>query len=119
MADAVTAKPHSRPSSAAKSPPPVSGLRGVFTRLRDSFTHTPQALALVWGSSRAATIGLALLTGVAVLLPLLIAYVGKGIVDAAVARSTALATRYVIYEFALVAAQALVQRGLVLVRATL
>ncbi|HMY38797.1 MAG TPA: glutaminase, partial [Marinagarivorans sp.] len=39
--------------------------------------------------------------------------------DAAVARSTALATRYVIYEFALVAGQALVQRGLGLLRATL
>ena len=120
MAAALTVKPHSRTTTtAAKTPTPVPGLRGVFTRLRDSFTHTPQALAMVWRSSPAATFGLAVLTGVAVLLPLLIAYVGKGIVDAAVARSTALATRYVIYEFALVAAQALVQRGLVLVRATL
>ena len=94
-------------------------MRALITRLRDSFTYTPRALGMVWRSSKLATAGLAGLTAVAVLLPLLIAYVGKGIVDAAVARSTALATRYVIYEFALVAAQALVQRGLVLVRATL
>jgi ATP-binding cassette subfamily B protein len=97
----------------------ATGLRGVLRRLRDSFTHTPRTLALVWRSSPLATLGLAALTGIAVVLPLLVAYVGKGIVDAAVARSTALASRYVLMEFGLVAATALVQRGLVLVRGTL
>ena len=119
MAAAQTSKP-AVPAPSAASPSRLrAGLRALLTRLRDSFTYTPRALGMVWRSSKVATAGLAGLTAVAVLLPLLIAYVGKGIVDAAVARSTALATRYVLYEFALVAAQALVQRGLVLVRATL
>ncbi len=98
---------------------PAVGWRAALLRVRDSFTHTPRTLALVWRSSPVATVGLAVMTGTAVVLPLLIAYVGKGIVDAAVARSTALATRYVLYEFALVAATALVQRALVLLRGTL
>ncbi len=119
MAAAQTSKPAVPAPSAASSSRLGAGLRALLTRLRDSFTYTPRALGMVWRSSKVATAGLAGLTAVAVLLPLLIAYVGKGIVDAAVARSTALATRYVLYEFALVAAQALVQRGLVLVRATL
>ena len=111
--------PH--PHGASPESPPLfgAGVGALLNRLRDSFTYTPRALAMVWRSSPATTLGLAGFTAAAVLLPLLIAYVGKGIVDAAVARSTALATRYVIYEFALVAAQALVQRGLGLLRATL
>lgn len=111
--------PH--PHGASPESPPLfgAGVGALLNRLRDSFTHTPRALAMVWRSSPAATLGLGGCTAAAVLLPLLIAYVGKGIVDAAVERSTALATRYVIYEFALVAAQALVQRGLGLLRATL
>lgn len=119
MAAPQTAQPQAPAPSAASRSWLGAGGRALITRLRDSFTHTPRALGLVWRSSKLATVGLAGLTGLAVLLPLLIAYVGKGIVDAAVARSTALATRYVLYEFALVAAQALVQRGLVLLRATL
>jgi ATP-binding cassette subfamily B protein len=119
MAAAQPAPPPAPAPKAANSTWLGTAVRALLTRLRDSFTHTPRALALVWRSSKLATAGLAGLTAVAVLLPLLIAYVGKGIVDAAVARSTELATRYVIYEFALVAAQALVQRGLGLLRATL
>ncbi|HRI52448.1 MAG TPA: ABC transporter ATP-binding protein [Pseudomonadota bacterium] len=119
MAAPQTAQPAAPAPRAANPSWLGAGARALITRLRDSFTHTPRALGLVWRSSKLATVGLAGLTGLAVLLPLLIAYVGKGIVDAAVARSTALATRYVLYEFALVAAQALVQRGLVLLRATL
>src|SRR5690348_13883764 len=111
--------PHGRSPAAVASNEAATGLRGVLLRLRDSFTHTPRTLALVWRSSPLATLGLGALTGVAVVLPLLIAYVGKGIVDAAVARSTAQATRYVAMEFGLVAATALVQRGLVLLRGTL
>lgn len=116
----MSARPPHPHRSATESPSLFGGgLRALGNRLRESFTHTPRALAMVWRSSPLSTLGLAVLTAAAVLLPLLIAYVGKGIVDAAVARSTALATRYVLYEFALVAAQALVQRGLGLLRATL
>src|SRR5256885_3322287 len=47
------------------------------------------------------------------------AYAGKGIVDSVVARSTALALRWVLIELAIVGTQALVQRGLGLTRSLL
>ena len=90
-------------------------IRRGLVRLRESFTHTPQALALVWRSSRLSTVGLALLTALGVLWPLAVAYVGKAIVDAVVAQDRALALRLVVLEFGLVAAQALTQRGLALI----
>lgn len=66
-----------------------------------------------------ATLGLAALTLLGALVPLAIALAGKAIVDAVVAQDPALALRWGITELGLVAAQALVQRGLLFVRATL
>ena len=82
MAGATSAHPH-RAATAVTVPP--AGIRGTLARFRESFAHTPRTLALVWRSSRRATVGLGVLTGLAVVLPLLVAYVGKGIVDAVVA----------------------------------
>jgi ATP-binding cassette subfamily B protein len=76
-------------------------------------------LALVWRSSPTQTIALGVLTVVGGLFPLGVAYAGKRIVDAVVARSAAETTRWVLVELALVIGLAIVQRGLGLVRSLL
>jgi len=53
--------------------------------LHRSFTHTPQAVRLVWQANRWATIGLGFLTLAGALLPVAQAWVGKLIVDGVVA----------------------------------
>lgn len=87
-----------------------------LSRLRGSFAYTPRALGLVWRSSRAATIALGALTLAAAVLPLAVAYAGKAIVDAVVARDADAALRWVLLELALVASLAATSRGLALVR---
>ena len=56
-----------------------------WRKWRNTFTHTPQALELVWRTNRWATVGLALLTLGGALLPATQAWVGKLIVDGVVA----------------------------------
>ena len=56
-----------------------------WQKIRTAFTHTPQALRLVWQTSPAATVGLAFLTLAGALLPATQAWVGKLIVDGVVA----------------------------------
>jgi ATP-binding cassette subfamily B protein len=56
-----------------------------WRELRHTFTHTPQALQLVWRTNRWATMGLGLLTLGGALLPATQAWVGKLIVDGVVA----------------------------------
>ena len=56
-----------------------------WRELRHTFTHTPQALRLVWQTNRWATMGLGLLTVGGALLPATQAWVGKLIVDGVVA----------------------------------
>jgi len=56
-----------------------------WQKIRTSFTHTPQALWLVWQTNRVATVGLAFLTLAGALLPAAQAWVGKLIVDGVVA----------------------------------
>jgi ATP-binding cassette subfamily B protein len=75
-----------------------------------------QTLGLVWRSSRLGTAGLGALTIVAASLPPLIAYVGKLIVDAVVAHNSDRAVRMVLFELAVVAVMALIERSLGLVR---
>jgi ATP-binding cassette subfamily B protein len=65
------------------------------------------------------TIAQASLTGVGALVPLGVAYAGKRIVDAVVARSGQETLRWVFFELLLVVASATVQRGLGLVRSLL
>jgi ATP-binding cassette subfamily B protein len=71
---------------------------------------------MVVRTSPAATAGLGVLTLASALLPLAVAYAGKRIVDAVVARSTILALRWVVVELGLIVAQAAVQRGLAYAR---
>jgi ATP-binding cassette subfamily B protein len=70
---------------------------------------------MVWVASRALTSALAAMTLVAALVPPAVAWAGKRIVDAVVARSSHDALKWVLVEFGLVAAQTLVARGLALV----
>jgi len=56
-----------------------------WQKIRTSFTHTPQALRLVWQTNPVATVGLAFLTLAGALLPATQAWVGKLIVDGVVA----------------------------------
>ncbi len=86
---------------------------------KTSFTHIPASLRLAWKASPAGSLGIAVLTVLSALLPLSIAYVGKLIVDSVVAGSRPLTEQWVFVELGLVAAQALVQRLLFLMRAQL
>ncbi|WP_437277383.1 ABC transporter ATP-binding protein [Sorangium sp. So ce375] len=87
-----------------------------LSRLRDSFAYTPRTLRLVWRSSKAAGVALGALTLASAVLPLGVAYVGKAITDAVVARDERGALVWVSVELGLVAALALAQRGLSLTR---
>ncbi|NLC22171.1 MAG: ABC transporter ATP-binding protein, partial [Halomonadaceae bacterium] len=110
-----------RPVPAAS---PTRGKRpGAFFRV---FRYSRRALALVWQTSRPLTLGLALCTLIAGILPAVAAWVGQLIVDAVVAAMTyhretgaSLAfesawpvLRYVLAEAGIIAAIALAQRGL-------
>jgi ATP-binding cassette subfamily B protein len=92
----------------------------TFARLRkqsrDGVALTWRTLGLVWRSSKGATLLLAALTLVSAILPLGIAYAGKGIVDSVVARSNPATLRWVLIELGIVAGQALTQRALAYVR---
>jgi len=87
-----------------------------INKVRSGFHLTGRTLALVWKSSPGATLLLGVLTLAVSLLPLAVAYAGKGIVDAVVAHSRAAAIRWVLIELGVVATQALVQRSLALSR---
>lgn len=97
---------------------PMSRLSRVIGLL-DRFAHTPRAVRIVWRSSPGSLLALSGLTLLAALLPLCVAYAGKGIVDAVVAGARPAALRWVGLELGLVAVQALVQRGLSLLRSLL
>jgi ATP-binding cassette subfamily B protein len=67
---------------------------------------------MVWRASRPLTVTLAAMTLTTALVPPATAWAGKRIVDAVVARHSQGTLTWVLVEFALVAAQALMQRGL-------
>lgn len=101
------------------SPQPPRSHAERWTQLREGFGHLPRAVGLVRKSSPGGIVALAVLTLVAALLPLVVAAVGKLIVDAVVARDSDAALRWVLVELGAVAALALVVRGLGLVRTVL
>ncbi len=94
---------------------PGQAIRKRLEGTRKSWHHAVRALAMVWGASRPLTTALASMTLVAALVPPAVAWAGKRIVDAVVARSSQDALKWVLVEFGLVAAQTLVQRALALV----
>ncbi len=101
-----------RPGARAESP----RRDGVLPRALETLGHARAALRLVYRSSPGQTIALGALTAVGAFVPLGIAYVGKRIVDAVVARSREAALRWVLVELGLAVALAVSQRGLSLVR---
>ncbi len=88
----------------------------LLKSVRGSFTHTPRTIRMVWGSSPGGTTALCFLTIAAALVPLAIAWVGKTIMDSVVSGNKDATLHYVLVELALVATQAIVQRGLGLLR---
>jgi ATP-binding cassette, subfamily B, bacterial len=90
-----------------------------FASLRASFRHTRATVGLVWASSPRLTLLLGALTLLGAGLPLGVAWVGKAIVDAAVAHQREATFRWVLAELGLVVGQAAVIRGLALVRGLL
>jgi ATP-binding cassette, subfamily B, bacterial len=88
----------------------------VRKQSRQGVTLTWKTLGLVWRSSKPATTLLGILTLVSAVLPLGIAYAGKGIVDGVVAHSSEVTTRWVLVELGIVTGQAFTQRGLAYAR---
>jgi ATP-binding cassette, subfamily B, bacterial len=87
--------------------------------LRESLSYLARALGLVWRSSAGLTLALASLTLLAAAAPPGIAWAGKRIVDAVVARERDTTLDWVGVELGLVVLQATLGRGLSLVRAVL
>jgi ATP-binding cassette subfamily B protein len=94
---------------------PRQAIRARLAGTRRSGHHAVRAIALVWRASPLLTTALAVMTLIAALVPPAVAWAGKRIVDAVVARSAHDAFTWVLVEFTLVAAQTLVQRALGLV----
>ena len=104
------------------SRPPIEASkarRPPLEELRESLRHVRLTLGLVWTSSATMTTALAAMTLAGGLAPLGVAYAGKRIVDAVVARSARGTWTWVAVELAFVVALAVVQRGLGLVRSLL
>jgi len=104
------------PSEQPKQPLTVARVRKQTT---EGMRLTWRTVKLVWKSSPAATSVLAALTLVSAVLPLGVAYAGKGIVDGVVATSSHMTMRWVLIELGIVGGQALTQRGLGFVRSLL
>jgi ATP-binding cassette subfamily B protein len=97
--------------------PPESGgalawVKRLGTQARSAVRDLPRVLGLVYRSSPGLTVGIAVLTVLVALQPLAVAYAGKRIVDAVVARSRADGLRWVIIELLLMAAHVLTVRAL-------
>ncbi len=85
-------------------------------RLRGSFEYVPRAFALLLQSAKLGTVGLFVLTLVAAVLPLAVAYVGKALVDSVAQGLPDQTLRWVLVELGLVTLLALVERSLGLLR---
>jgi ATP-binding cassette, subfamily B, bacterial len=111
----TTPYPHARAKSAAAKPDreglSVKGFFGVFR-------YSRRAIELVWTTSRALTVALAVLTLIAGVLPASVAFVGSRIVDAVVAAirdggvDSSHVLAFVALEGLLVASIAAAQRGI-------
>ena len=88
----------------------------IRDRVRGSFEFVPRAFGLLVTSAKGKTVALFVLTLIAAVLPLAIAYVGKALVDAVAKGSPDQTLRWVLVELGLVTALALVDRGLGLLR---
>jgi ATP-binding cassette subfamily B protein len=101
------------------APPVKLTAESLKKALRDSAAYTRRAFVLVWRSSRGLTVALALVTLLVAAVPPSIAFAGKRIVDAVVARSHDDTIKWVGVELGLVILQATLTRGLGLIRSIL
>jgi ATP-binding cassette subfamily B protein len=99
------------PVTPASPPEPPLGVR-----LRANVAHSARAMALVWRSAPAGVVALGVITIAAAALPPLVAYVGKLIIDAVLARDAARAVRLVAFELGAVVTLAGCERLLALIR---
>jgi ATP-binding cassette, subfamily B, bacterial len=107
------------PSFRAVSQPEGFRWARAGKQARQGFALTWRTLGLVWRAAPVGVAVLAVLTFISALLPLGIAYAGKGIVDSVVARSSDATVRWVIIELVIVTGQAVVQRALAFTRSLL
>jgi len=94
----------------------LASVNAARMALRGSLEFTPRTLGLVFRSSRSGTVAVGGLSLLSSLLPLGVAYVGKRIIDAVVARDAGQALRWVTVELACVAVMSLASQGLTLTR---
>jgi ATP-binding cassette subfamily B protein len=99
----------------APAAPPLSWKQ----TFRENARHTKQGILLTWRASRPLSAAIGGLTLLAAMLSPLMAYVGKWIIDAVVAREAEQAVRMVVLEFGLLALSSITQRGLFLCRTLL
>jgi ATP-binding cassette, subfamily B, bacterial len=93
--------------------------RSLSSATRELLSHTRRTLALVFASSPGLLAAMAGLTVVSALVPIVVAYAGKRIVDAVVAGDVDLSVRWVLIELASVTGLAFSLRGNGLVRSLL
>lgn len=91
----------------------------IVSAFRESVGQVRQTVRLAWEASPSGLLGILVLTLISAALPLAIAYAGKRIIDAVVAQSFDHTVHWVLGELAFVSAQAVVQRGLFLMRSLL
>ncbi len=96
-----------------------ASIRFNFEAARSYLHHTGRGLMLAWKSSPRLGLAIALLTIISAALPPAMAYVGKLIIDAVVAKSVDRTVTLVLAEFGLVMAVTVVQRTLYLSRTLL
>jgi ATP-binding cassette subfamily B protein len=104
------------------SPPralPAPPLRSRLDASRDLWSYSRRTLALVMASAPGLVLVMAALTLLSALAPIGVAYAGKHIIDAVVARDQALSVRWVLLELASVVVLGAALRGLGLTRAIL
>lgn len=110
----------SPPRRPTENDPPVKLTAATLKRaVAESAAYTRRAFALIWRSSRSLTLALAVVTLFVAAVPPSIAWTGKKIVDAVVARSRGDTIQWVAVELGLVALQASLTRGLGLIRSIL
>lgn len=117
------AKPRRDASSGARlapseTPPRPPGAAGAASFL-GVFRYSGRGFGLVWDTHRGLTLAMAALTVVAGLLPGLVAWVGKLIIDAVVHQDGEAALRWVVIEGLVVTALGAAQRGLSLTQSLL
>ena len=98
---------------------PPTPQRSRLAATRDSISYTRRTLGLVLASSPGLLAAMAGLTLVSAVVPIVVAYAGKHIIDAVVAGNVELSVRWVLLELASVTALAISVRGTGLTRSIL